>query len=159
MNVRYLGALGFGIGGLVVGLSGDYFIFAIFFMGLIGSAMLSIPARSIKFTILTSLLGAFGFVIGFTIPMFISMSIFDLSLPIVGVIMGLISGALLGIIFKNIKSFSLYGMIGFGLWGLLINIFRPIYDNIPPALITLIASAVAGIMLGHAALLSRRVRK
>lgn len=105
VNVRYLGALGFGLGGLVVGLSGDYFIFAIFFMGLIGSAMLSIPARSMKFTILTTFLGAFGFVIGFT------------------------------------------------------NISKPIYENIPPALITLIAAAVAGILLGHAALLSRRIRK
>jgi lipopolysaccharide export LptBFGC system permease protein LptF len=105
VNVRYLGALGFGLGGLVVGLSGDYFIFAIFFMGLIGSAMLSIPARSMKFTILTTFLGAFGFVIGFT------------------------------------------------------NISKPISENIPPALITLIAAAVAGILLGHAALLSRRIRK
>lgn len=105
MNIRYLGALGFGIGGLIVGLSGDYFIFAIFFMGLIGSAMLSIPGRSMKLTILTTLLGALGFVIGFT------------------------------------------------------HIFRPIYENIPPELITLFAAAVSGIMLGHAALLSRRVRK
>ncbi|MGG7620358.1 hypothetical protein [Bacillus coreaensis] len=105
MDVRYLSALGFGIGGLIVGLSGDYFIFAIFFMGLIGSAMLSIPTQSFKFTILTSLLGAFGFVIGFT------------------------------------------------------NISRPIFENIPTALITLIAAAVAGILLGHAALLSRRIRK
>lgn len=106
VNVRYLGALGFGIGGLVVGLSGDYFIFAIFFMGLIGSAMLSIPVRSIKFTILTSSLAAFGFVMG-----------------------------------------------------LLINIFRPINENLPPVFITLMASAVVGILLGHAALLSRKVRK
>jgi len=106
VNVRYLGALGFGIGGLVVGLSGDYIIFAIFFMGLFGSAILSIPVQSVRCTILTSLLGAFGFAIG-----------------------------------------------------LLINIFRPINDNIPPALIALIASAVVGILLGHAALLSRKVRK
>ncbi|MGS2777092.1 hypothetical protein ACVBAX_06900 [Robertmurraya sp. GLU-23] len=105
MDVRYLSALGFGIGGLIVGLSGDYFIFAIFFMGLIGSAMLSFPTQSFKFTILTSLLGAFGFVIGFT------------------------------------------------------NISRPIFENIPTALITLIAAAVTGILLGHAALLSRRIRK
>lgn len=105
MNVRFLGAVGFGIGGVVVGLSGDYFIFMIFFMGLIGSAMLSIPTQSFKFTILTTLLGAFGFVIGFT------------------------------------------------------NISRPIFENIPTALISLIAAAVAGILLGHAALLSRRIRK
>ena len=105
MNIRYLGALGFGIGGLIVGLSGDYFIFAIFFMGLIGSAILSIPTRSMKFTIFTTLIGIFGFVIGFT------------------------------------------------------NIFRPIYENIPPAFITLTAAAVAGIILGHAALLSRKVQK
>lgn len=105
VDVRYLSALGFGIGGLIVGLSGDYFIFTIFFMGLIGSAVLSIPTRSMKFTILTTILGTFGFVIGFT------------------------------------------------------NIFRPIDENIPPDFITLIAAVVAGILLGHAALLSRRVQK
>lgn len=106
VNVRYFGAFGFGIGGFVVGLSGDFFINAIFFMGLIGSAMLRISVRSIKLTVLTSLLGVFGF-----------------------------------------------GM------GLLINIYRPIYENISPSLITLLASGVVGIMLGHAALLTRRVRK
>ncbi|WP_066053929.1 hypothetical protein [Robertmurraya korlensis] len=105
MKVLYLSALGFGIGGLIVGLSGDYFIFAIFLMGLIGRAIVSIPARSIKFTILTSLLGVFGFVIGCT------------------------------------------------------NIFRHVFEIFSPALITLFASAVAGILLGHTALLSRRVRK
>lgn len=105
MKVLYLIALGFGVGGFVVGLSGDYYIYAIFLMGLIGSALLRIPTRSLKFTILATLLGAFGFVIGCT------------------------------------------------------NISNHIFENIPPALISLIASAVAGILLGHIALLSRRIQK
>ena len=44
MSYKLYGTLGFAIGGLLVGLAGDYMLFSLIFMGLIGSVFLTIPA-------------------------------------------------------------------------------------------------------------------
>ena len=62
--LKIYGTLGFSIGGLIVGLAGDYMLFALIFMGLIGSIFLTIPAHSLKLTILTAILGSIGFFVG-----------------------------------------------------------------------------------------------
>ena len=102
-----------------------------------------------------SIMGAIGFFVGFTIPMFVSLSLFDLGFPLIGIIMGLFGGALLGTIYRNIKGFILWGMIGFGIWGLLIDVFRPFYETIHPAIVMMVASGIAGALLGHAATLAK----
>ncbi|MEH7885357.1 hypothetical protein V7654_13680 [Bacillus sp. JJ1609] len=156
MSYKLYGAIGFGVGGLIAGLAGDYMILAFIFFGLIGSAVLSIPARDIKLTILSSLLGAIGFFFGFTIPMFVVLGVLDLGLPFVGLIMGFFGGGLLGYAYKNIQVFIVAGMIGFGIWGFFIDILRPFYTAIHPAIVMMIASALAGAILGYAANTAKR---
>lgn len=151
MSYKVSGAIGFGIGGLIAGFAGDYMILAFIFFGLFGSAVLSLPARDIKLTIRSSLFGAIGFFLGFTVPMFVVLGILDLGLTFVGLIMGFFAGSLLGYAYKNMQPFIYAGMIGFGIWGLLIDILRPYYTTIHPAIIMMIASAIAGTILGYAA--------
>lgn len=156
VSYKLYGAIGFGIGGLMAGLAGDYMILAFIFFGMIGSAFLSIPVRDLKFTILSSLLGAIGFFFGFTIPMFVVLGVLDLGLLFVGLIMGFFGGGLLGYAYKNIQMFIVAGMIGFGIWGFLIDILRPFYTVIHPAIVMMIASALAGAILGYAANTAKR---
>jgi len=156
VSYKLYGAIGFGIGGLIAGLAGDYMILAFIFFGLIGSASLSIPARDIKLTLLSSALGAIGFFFGFTIPMFVVLGVLDLGLPFVGLIMGFFGGGLLGYAYKNMQVFLVAGMIGFGIWGFLIDILRPYYTAIHPAIVMMIASALAGAILGYAADAAKR---
>jgi hypothetical protein len=147
MSYKIYGTLGFAIGGLIVGLAGDYMLFALIFMGLIGSVFLTIPARSLKLTILTAILGSMGFFLGSWVPFFITMSIFDIGVTGVGLLMGLIAGTMIGIAFRNVKIFILWGTIGFTIWGLLMTAFAPLM----PFLVSTIACGVGGYFLGLAA--------
>lgn len=157
MSYKICGAIGFGIGGLIAGLAGDYMVFAFIFFGLIGSAFLSLPARDMKLSVHSSILGAAGFFIGFTVPMFVVLGILDLGMPFVGLIMGFFGGGMLGIAYKNLKAFIIAGMIGFGIWGLLLDFLRTF--TLPPSIVLVIASALAGAFLGYAASLSRRTKQ
>ena len=147
MSYKLYGTLGFAIGGLLVELAGDYMLFALIFMGLIGSVFLTIPARSLKLTILTAVLGSIGFLFGSWVPFFITMVIFDIGVTGVGILMGLVAGTMIGIAFRNIKVFLLWGTIGFTIWGLLMTAFAPLM----PALVSTIACGIGGYFLGHAA--------
>lgn len=151
MSYKVCGAIGFGFGGLIAGLSGDFMIIAFIIFGLVGSAVLSLPARDKRLTIRSSFLGAIGFFIGFTVPMFVVLGVLDLGLTFVGLIMGFFGGSLLGYAYKNMPPFIVAGMIGFGIWGFLIDILRPYYTTIHPALVMMAASALAGAILGCAA--------
>lgn len=161
MSYRVYGALGFGLGGLIVGFSGDYMIFSFIIMGAIGSAFLTIPAKNTKLTFLASILGGIGFFIGFTIPMFISMTIYELPFQFlfIGLFMGLIGGFMLGIGFKNIKDFLLFSTIGFGIsFGLgfgLMELWRTLFPNLFSVIVMMFAGAIGGAFLGHAAFLSK----
>ena len=109
MSYKLYGTLGFAIGGFIVGLAGDYMLFALIFMGLIGSVFLTIPARNLKLTILTAILGSIGFLVGSWVPFFITMVIFDIGVTGVGILMGLVAGTMIGIAFRNVKVFLLWG--------------------------------------------------
>ena len=147
MSYKFYGTLGFAIGGLLAGLAGDFMLFVLIIMGLIGSIFLTIPARSLKLTVRTAILGSIGFFVGSWIPFFITMTIFDIGVTGVGLLMGLIAGTLIGIAFRNVKVFLLWGTIGFTIWGLLVSIFAPLM----PALVMTIASGIGGYFLGLAA--------
>jgi hypothetical protein len=147
MSYKIYGTLGFAIGGLIVGLAGDYMQFAFIFMGLIGSVFLTIPARSLKLTILTAILGSIGFFVSSRVLFSIAMSIFDIGVTGVGLLMGLIAGTMIGIAFRNVKIFILWGTIGFTIWGLLMTAFAPLM----PFLVSTISCGVGGYFLGLAA--------
>ena len=99
MSYKVYGTLGFAIGGFIVGLAGDYMLIALIFMGLIGSIFLTIPARDLKLTILTAILGSIGFLVGSWVPFFITMVIFDIGVAGVGILMGLVAGTMIGLLF------------------------------------------------------------
>ena len=147
MSYKVYGTLGFAIGGFIVGLAGDYMLFALIFMGLIGSVFLTIPARSLKLTILTAVLGSIGFLVGSWVPFFITMVIFDIGIIGVGILIGLVAGTMIGIAFRNVKDFISWGIMGFTISGLLMTAFAPLM----PALVSTIACGIGGYFLGHAA--------
>ncbi len=157
MSYKLFGALGFGLGGIIVGLAGDYMIFAYILMGALGSAFLTIPARNLKLTLLASLIGGLSFFIGFTIPMFVFMVMVEppFKYLFLGLIMGLFTGATLGFAFRNIKVFALWGMAGFGLsYGtsfMLLEFLRPIFPDFFQVIVMILAGAIGGAFLGHAA--------
>ena len=146
MSYKLYATLGFSIGGFIVGLAGDHMLFALVFMGLIGSIFLTIPARNLKLTILTTVLGGIGFLVGSWVPFFITMVIFDIGVTGIGLLMGLVAGTMIGIAFRNVKAFILWGTIGFTIWGLLMTAFAPLM----PALVSTIACGIGGYFLGHA---------
>lgn len=165
MSYKFLGALGFGLGGIIVALAGDYMIFAYLLMGALGSAFLTIPARNLKLTILSSLIGGLSFFIGFSIPMFFFMVIVEPPFKyfFLGLIMGLFAGAMLGFAFRNIKVFALWGMVGFGLsYGIsfmLLEVLRPIFPDFFQVIVLLLAGAIGGAFLGHAASIANDNKK
>ncbi len=165
MSYRFYGALGFGLGGIIVGLSGDFMIFAFFLMGVLGSAFLTIPAHDLGLTLRSSILGGTGLFVGFMFPLFVFITIYEPSLPpffyglIMGIIIGLIEGLLLGIAFRSIKYFMILGTIGFGIsLGLgmgLREVLRPIFPAFFIIIVMVIAGGIGGLFLGQAASLAK----
>jgi hypothetical protein len=157
MSYKLYGAIGFGLGGLIAGLAGDYMVHAFLLLGFLGSAVLTIPARSLKLTLLAGISGGIGFLIGFAVPIFVFLTFFELPQKylFIGLFMGLVSGLLLGIVFRNIKDFVIWGTLGFGLsWWAAFGMMEWFRDALPQlfsGVVMMIACAIGGACLGHAA--------
>lgn len=162
MSYRAFGTLGFGLGGVIVGLSGDYMIYSFIIMGLLGGAFLTIPARDLKLTLLSAVLGAVGFFIGFAVPMFFILTTFEPPFPylLTGIFMGLVGGLLLGIPFRSIKNFIIFGVIGFGIgFGLTFEVrelFRSVSPTLFPVILMVIVGIIGGGFLGQAATMAKK---
>ncbi|WP_066304680.1 hypothetical protein [Bacillus sp. FJAT-29814] len=162
MSYKLYGAIGFGLGGLIAGIAGDYMVQAFLLSGFLGSAFLTIPARNIKLTVMAGIFGGIGFFIGFAVPIFVFLTFFELPLKylFIGLFLGLTVGLLIGIVFRNIKDFMVWGTVGFGLsWWIAFSMlewFRAALPGIFSGVVMMIACAIGGACLGHAASKSKR---
>jgi hypothetical protein len=120
--VAALGAAGLGLGGVVVGLAGDVMLFAFALMGALGAASLWTLLGDWRGRILLLLAGTLGFFIGFTVPFFIVLAVWEppsraLQFGLIGVIGGALGGAALGGGLRSLKTtgwLALAGAAGFG---------------------------------------------
>lgn len=157
MSYRFYGALGFGIGGFIVGLSGDYMVFAFLLMGMLGSAFLTIPAKDVKLTVISSAFGGVGFFIGFAIPLFIDLTIYEFPFTFIvtGLFLGAIVGLLLGILFKSIKKFMSFGIIGCVISFGIIEFLVPSLPSFYQVIAMTVVGVIIGLFLGRAAMLAK----
>jgi hypothetical protein len=158
MTYKIYGALGFGLGGFVSGLIwNDRIGLSLFLMGAIGSAILSLPARSLKLTIFSSIMGGSGFFVGIfpgiAVTLFFEATWVSL---IVGLFIGLIAGTFLGIVYGDIRAFVLLGTFGFGIsFGLSILLWEVLPSLSPtfiPGTVNMIGGGIGGVFFGKAAL-------
>lgn len=162
MSYRVYGAIGFGLGGFIAGFGGDYMVQSFLLLGFLGSAFLAIPTRSPRLILLAGILGGIGFFIGFAVPIFVFLTFFELPFKylFIGLFMGFTGGLLLGVVFRNFKDFVLWGTIGFGLsWSIAFSMmewFRGTFPMVFSGIIMMIACAIGGGFLGHAASKSKQ---
>jgi hypothetical protein len=122
MRFVLCGAVGFGIGGAIVGASGDAMLLGFFAMGALGGASLGLAASNIRSIATLALTGTLGFGIGFLAAFAIVLLIWDpFGNWFIGAVGGLLGGASLGVAsrtWRRIVLLSVVGGLGFGLgWG------------------------------------------
>ena len=119
MRFVLYGAVGFGVGGAIAGVSGDAMPLGFFVMGAMGGASLGL-ATSAKRSIATlALTGALGFGLGFVVASAIVLLVWD---PFgdwfIGAVGGLVGGASLGVTFRTwgrVVLLAVVGTLGFGI--------------------------------------------
>ncbi len=147
-------AAGFGVGGAVVGLAGDGMLFAFALMGALGAAALCPILGDWNRRIFLLLAGSLGFLVGFTVPFFIVLAVWEppsraLEFGLIGAIGGGLGGAALGAALRSWKTTGwlvLTGAAGFG--GGLVLMGQP---GLHPVPVFGIPGMIAGALMGFVA--------
>ena len=115
-------AIGFGFGGVIAGFSGDLMFLGFLLMGLIGSATYGYSEgyKAAKSLIKTALFGGIGFFLGFNIPLFVMLTLWEppMKFLLTGLFGGGLGGIMIGLSIKNPATavkLGISGAIGFGL--------------------------------------------
>lgn len=151
-------AAGFGLGGAVVGVAGDGMLFAFALMGALGAAALSPIFSGWKRRIYLVLAGSLGFLVGFALPFFSVLSVWEppsraLEFGLIGSIGGALGGGALGAVSGSWKTtgwLALTGALGFGIGLSLLG--RP---GLHPAVVFGVPALAAGALMGFAAALGK----
>jgi hypothetical protein len=162
MRFVVLGAMGFGVGGAIAGVSGDTMPLGFFVLGALGGASLGLATSDKRSIATLALMGALGFGLGFVVAVAIVLLVWD---PFddwfIGAVGGLVGGASLGVTFRtwgSIVFLTVVGTLGFGIgWeasGILSQpLVEPGASSIPlwyTMLFGTIEGAIGGASLGAA---------
>lgn len=125
-----LPSLGFGLGGLIAGYSGDFLFLGFAVMGLLGGGALAYSLGLSKLSVIkAALYGGGGFFLGFYITFFVVLNLWEppISLLFAGFFWGGVGGIMLALSFKSkiaVLKLGLGGAIGFGCGMLFVEFFR-----------------------------------
>jgi hypothetical protein len=139
-------AAGFGLGGLLAGFSGDSLLLGFGLMGMLGAAVIAYITGLSRSMIVITLSGGIGFFLGFTIPLFILLTLWEppLKFMLTGVMGGGLGATSIAAAMRRklrVPWLYAYGAVGFGLGMLLFDFYRE------PLLLG-VAGFVGGAVLG-----------
>jgi hypothetical protein len=150
LNDVLLPSIGFGLGGLVAGFSGDFMLLGFLIMGVLGSVTFAFSQGyvQLKPVIKITIFGGIGFLLGFTIPLFVMLTMWEppLKFLLTGVFGGGLGGIMIGLSIKKpgaVTKLGLGGAVGFGVGMLL-------FEFINTPLIFAITGLLGGAALGFA---------